>query len=177
MSKKIAKFASIRKRNTIESVVALTEARMWPKWDRESSLLLGAFITSSELPSKMNLEKPSSWAKDIALTAAKASTKSEEKGSWICSEREAIACPWSLRIITPKLALSISVNVVPSKLTLRELLGGGIHETRLEVDTKPRTGEQCSHGGNQIELAESFGLPVRWDNPYCSLLFDYCKTI
>ena len=49
-----------------------------------------------------------------------------------------------------------TMNVAPSKLTLRELLGGGIHETRLEVDTKPRTGEQCSHGGNQIELAESF---------------------
>ena len=69
------------------------------------------------------------------------------------------------------------MNVAPSKLTLRELLGGGIHETRLEVDTKPRTGEQMFARWKSDRSADSFGLPVRWDNPYCLLLFDYCKTM
>ena len=89
----------------LTSVVILATSRMWPKGAKESSLLCKDFIMSSESPSKMNLEKPSSAAKERALAATIASTRSEEKGSWIYSVSEANTWPKLSRITTPRPAL------------------------------------------------------------------------
>ena len=61
--------------------------------------------------------------------AASASTRLEEKGNWICFDKDASTCPWSFRITTPKPALLISLKSAPSKLILREFVGGGIQVT------------------------------------------------
>ena len=71
----------------------------------------------------------------MARAAAIASTRSEEKGNWICSDREASTCPFSFQITTPKLALLISLKSAPSKLILREFVGGGIQVTQFVLDT------------------------------------------
>ena len=74
--------------------------------------------------------KPSPYAKEIALAAAIASTISKENGRLACSDREANACPLQSRIMTPKLALPISLNWAPSKFTLISPSRGGDHRIR-----------------------------------------------
>ena len=60
------------------SAVALADARIWPKGDKDSSALLRVLITLSESPSTIKEEQPSSRVKEIARAAANASTTSEE---------------------------------------------------------------------------------------------------
>ena len=48
------------------------------------------YITSSESPSRIKEEHPSSRAREMARAAARASTTFEEKGRGICSDREAM---------------------------------------------------------------------------------------
>lgn len=52
----------------------------WPKEAKDSSSLVNVLITISESPSTIILEKPSSEAKVMTLTVAKASTTSDEWG-------------------------------------------------------------------------------------------------
>ena len=87
-------------------------------------------ITISESLSRIKDDKPSSRAKEIALAVAKASTISEENGSGIKLEREAITCPCVFQITIPRPTFSISLKVAPSKFTLSVSLGGGLHRTQ-----------------------------------------------
>ena len=83
--------------------------------------------TAYALPSRINEDRPISRAKDIALAVARASTISDEKGRWICSDNETRTWPWPFLITTPKPAFPMSLNVAPLKFTFRELNRGGDH--------------------------------------------------
>lgn len=134
--------------------------------------MLNAFITSSELPSKLNLENPSSVAKESALAIAIASTRSNEKGSWIFFEREASTCPRSFQIITPNPTFSMSLNVAPSRLILRQPSGGGIIATRLEDEATVwerwtlfawwKSTKACWEIGSAYEMGCSLLLTLNW---------------
>lgn len=112
------------------SVFSLAESSMWAKGEREASLLLRLLITTSESPSRIKDEKPSSSAKEMARAATKASTMFEECGRGTYSDRDAMTCLDEFRITMPRPAFPISLNVVPSKFTFREVIGGGLHLTR-----------------------------------------------
>ena len=102
---------------------------MWPKGDSVASSLSRLFITTSESPSRIKDEKPSSSAKEMARAVAKASTISDVCGRGTCSNRDARTCPNEFRITAPRPAFPISLNAGPSKLTFREALGGCFHLT------------------------------------------------
>lgn len=72
-------------------MLALAEARIWPNGERDSSSLTRVLITTSESPSRIKEEHPSSRAKEMARAVTRASTTFEEKGRGICSDREAVA--------------------------------------------------------------------------------------
>ena len=112
------------------SVFCLAKFRMWPKGESVASSLLRLCITTSESPSRIKDEKPSSSAKEMACAAAKASTISDVCGRGTCSDRDARTCPDEFQITAPGPAFPISLNVALSKLTLREASGGGFHLTR-----------------------------------------------
>ena len=78
----------------------------------------------------MNEVKQSHCAKEIALAAAIASTISGENERLACLDREASAYPLLSRIMTPKLALPISLNRLLSKLTLISASVNGDHRIR-----------------------------------------------
>jgi len=132
------------------SAVALADARIWPKGDKDCSALLRVLITLSESPSTIKEEQPSSRVKEIARAAAKASTTSEEWGRGICWESEARTCPWSLQITTPRPAFPISLKVAPSKFTLRVFAIGGDHHT---------------HGGEGAERRDG-GVNFAWQKSW-----------
>nr|POF12359.1 hypothetical protein CFP56_68831 [Quercus suber] len=92
---------------------------MWPKGESVASSLLRLYITTSESPSKIKDEKPSSSPKETAPAAAKASTISD--------------IPTFL----------MSLNVVPSKLSFREASGGGFHLTRGRALVVPKLIVPC----------------------------------
>ena len=108
----------------------LADSRRWPKEDREASLLRGEFITTSESPSSINSAIPNSCAKVIALAAAMASTMFGENGRGACSDSEAIAFPWQSWTTTPRPALPNSGKTAPSKFSLKQFRGGGLHWAR-----------------------------------------------
>ena len=83
----------------LASVLALVEARIWPNGERDSSSLVRVLITTSESPSRIKEEHPSSRAREMARAAARASTTFEEKGRGICSDREAMTWLWLFRIL------------------------------------------------------------------------------
>ena len=102
---------------------------MWPKGESVASSLLRRFIITSESPSRIKDEKPSSSAKEMAHAAAKASTISDVCRRGTCSDMDARTCPDEFRITAPRTAFRISLKVASSKLTFREALGGGFHLT------------------------------------------------
>ena len=71
----------------------------------------------------------------MALAAAIASTISDEYGRFTNSDKEAIGCTREFRITTPRPTLCISLNVAPSKFTLKFSAGGGLHLSRGRVQT------------------------------------------
>ena len=71
----------------------------------------------------------------MALDAAIASTILDEYGGFTNSDKEAIGCPREFQITAPSSALRISLNVAPSKFTLKFSAGGGLHLTRGQVQT------------------------------------------
>ena len=86
---------------------------------------LNSLITTSELPSKIELWIPISLAKSIALLATNISKAVIDEGNAIFSGVEAKTSPRESLIITPTPAEPSLSNRAPSKLVLKILAGGG----------------------------------------------------
>ena len=82
-----------------------------------------------ESPSRIIEDRSISWAKIKALTAAKASMAATKLGRPTFSTIEAITYPLSSQITTPIPTVFSSLITTPSKLILRNELGGGFHLT------------------------------------------------
>ena len=107
--------------------LCLIEEIKWPKEVKDSSSLRKAEIINCESPSTITEGRWSSRAKEMARTAANASTSSEEDGNLIFWDMEAITLPWWSRTTTPSPALSVSRNTASSKLIFKLVNGGGFH--------------------------------------------------
>ena len=104
------------------SIVGLAVEIIWPKVASDSSFFK-VLITTFESPSMMIDEKPSLAAKDIAWTAASASTSSVEGGSEIFLDKEASTWLWWFQITTPNPTISFS-KYYPLKFALWFVSGG-----------------------------------------------------
>ena len=91
-------------------------------WSKRFLVFCKALIIVSKSSSRIIDEKPWSNAKEIALTATKASLSSTKGGSVTFSDRNART--------TPKPASKVSLNIAPSKLIFKDETGGGHHLTQ-----------------------------------------------
>ena len=109
--------------------LCLIEEIKWPKEVKDSSSLHKVEIINSESPSTITEGRWSSRVKEMALTAANASTSSEEDGNLVFSDMEAITLPWWSQTTTPSPTAFVSQNTAPLKLISKLVDIGGLHLT------------------------------------------------
>ena len=144
--------------------LCLIEQIKWPKEVKDSSSLHKAEIINSESPSIITKGRWSSRAKEMARTAANASTSFEEDGNLVFSNMEAITLPWWSRTTTPSPTSSVSRNTAPSKLIFKLVDSGpAVLARHLTAFLGPVGPEQMFEGSVRLkEPLERVGKAWCW---------------
>ena len=126
---------------------------IWPKDDYKEFWSCKAFIKIFESPSKLDLQKLSSWTNSIALLDANVSNKNTKDGLGIFIAKGIKTSPWEFRTTAPIPASCESSNIAPSKFVLSSSWSRGL-QVGLIVQT--------SLGGSCRAVWNSWSNMIAW---------------